>query len=65
MDCCRPLVLASLAVVLGLGAWLHRPLASVPENALKLGVGILFAAFGTFWVAEGIGLHWPWSTAHD
>jgi uncharacterized membrane protein len=49
----------ALAVVLGLGAWLHRPLATVPENTLKLGVGILLAAFGTFWVAEGIGLHWP------
>ena len=49
----------ALAVVLGLGVWLHRPLATVPENALKFGVGILLTAFGTFWVGEGIGLHWP------
>src|SRR5205085_493938 len=37
----------------------HRPLAAVPENALKFGVGIMLAAFGTFWIGEGIGLHWP------
>jgi uncharacterized membrane protein len=49
----------ALAVVLVLGVWLHRPLARVPENALKFGVGIMLAAFGTFWVGEGIGLHWP------
>jgi hypothetical protein len=49
----------ALVVVLVLGLWLHRPLANVPENALKLGVGIMLAAFGTFWVGEGIGLHWP------
>jgi uncharacterized membrane protein len=49
----------ALAVVLVLGVRLHRPLARVPENALKFGVGIMLAAFGTFWVGEGIGLHWP------
>jgi uncharacterized membrane protein len=49
----------ALAVVLVLGVWLHRPLAMVPENALKFGVGLMLAAFGTFWVGEGIGLHWP------
>jgi hypothetical protein len=49
----------ALAVVVVLGVWLHRPLARVPENALKLGVGIMLAAFGTFWVGEGIGLRWP------
>jgi len=42
-----------------LGLWLHRPLARVPENALKFGVGVMLAAFGTFWVGEGIGLEWP------
>jgi uncharacterized membrane protein len=51
-------LLALLAVVL-LGLWLHRPLARVPENALKFGVGVMLAAFGTFWVGEGIGLEWP------
>jgi len=50
--------LALLVVVL-LGLWLHRPLANVPENTLKFGVGVMLSGFGTFWVGEGIGLHWP------
>ena len=49
---------ALLAVVV-LGLALHRPLASLPENKLKFGVGVLLSAFGTFWVGEGIGMHWP------
>ena len=49
----------ALLLVIGLGLWLHRPLARVPENALKFGVGVLLSAFGTFWVGEGIGLGWP------
>jgi len=51
--------LIALLVVVGLGLWLHRPLANVPENWLKFGVGVMLAAFGTFWVGEGIGLAWP------
>lgn len=57
---------AALIVVVGLGLLLHRPLAQVPENALKFIVGVLLSAFGTFWVGEGIGLAWPgadWSIA--
>ena len=49
----------ALLVVVGLGFVLHRPLASIPENVLKFGVGVLLSAFGTFWVAEGLGLAWP------
>ncbi|WP_051974858.1 COG4280 domain-containing protein [Cupriavidus necator] len=49
----------ALLLVVALGFWLHRPLARVPENALKFGVGVMLAAFGTFWVGEGIGLSWP------
>ena len=49
---------ALLAVVV-LGLALHRPLASLPENKLKFGVGVLLSAFGTFWVGEGIGMAWP------
>ena len=48
----------ALAVVIALGFWLHRPLAKVPENALKFGVGVMLSAFGTFWVGEGVGLQW-------
>jgi Ca2+/H+ antiporter, TMEM165/GDT1 family len=53
----------ALLVVVALGLWLHRPLARVPENTLKFGVGVMLAAFGTFWVGEGIGLQWPGADA--
>lgn len=51
--------LAALLVVLFLGLLLRRPVASIPENTLKLIVGILMTGFGTFWVGEGMGLAWP------
>lgn len=54
--------LIALVLVIVLGLVLHRPLARVPENQLKFGVGVLLAAFGTFWVGEGIGGEWP---GHD
>ena len=51
--------MAALFLVAGLGVALHRPLARVPENALKFLVGVLTCAFGLFWIGEGLGLHWP------
>jgi uncharacterized membrane protein len=51
--------LMALLVVVVLGLWLHRPLARVPENTLKFGVGVMLSAFGTFWVGEGLGVQWP------
>jgi len=51
--------LAALAAVVLLGLALHRPVASIPENALKFAVGVLLCAFGTFWAGEGMGLAWP------
>ncbi len=51
--------LAALLVVVALGLWLHSPLARVPENSLKFGVGVLRTAFGTFRVGEGVGVDWP------
>ena len=51
--------LAALAVVVALGLALHRPLSSIPENALKFVVGLLLSAFGTFWTGEGLGVEWP------
>ncbi|HZY74472.1 MAG TPA: hypothetical protein VFE22_15295 [Edaphobacter sp.] len=50
---------AALLVVIALGFILHRPLARIPENALKFVVGVLLSAFGTFWAGEGINLSWP------
>ena len=37
----------------------HRPLARVPENAMKFVVGMMLTGFGTFWSGEGIGIAWP------
>jgi uncharacterized membrane protein len=54
---------AAVAFVAILGAIVHRPLTRVPENVLKLGVGVLLSSFGTFWVAEGLGGGWPGSDA--
>ena len=47
---------AAGAVVLGVGAIVHRPLTRVPENTLKYGVGLMLTTFGTFWVVEGLGV---------
>ena len=46
------------ALVLLVGAFVHKPLAQVPENTLKFGVGIMLSAFGVFWTAEGLGANW-------
>lgn len=51
--------LAALVTVALLGLMLHRPLARIPENALKFAVGVLLTSFGTFWVGEGLKIGWP------
>jgi Ca2+/H+ antiporter, TMEM165/GDT1 family len=51
--------LAACALVLLVGAILHRPLSRVPENTLKFGVGVMLSAFGVFWTGEGLGIDWP------
>ena len=50
---------AALVLVVALGLVLHRPLARLPENALKFTVGVLITTFGLFWICEGLGLAWP------
>jgi uncharacterized membrane protein len=50
---------AALVVVVIVGVAVHAPLSRVPENTLKFGVGVMLTTFGTFWSAEGAGVHWP------
>ncbi len=47
------------AVVLSIAALVRRPLAAVPENAMKFAVGLMLVTFGTFWAGEGVGIDWP------
>jgi uncharacterized membrane protein len=51
-------VTAFFAVLIA-GVFVHRPLARVPENTLKFGVGVMLTSFGIFWGAEGAGAGWP------
>ncbi len=51
---------AAMFLVILLGLILHKPLTRIPENSLKLAVGIILLAFGLFWVGEGMGFNWPW-----
>jgi uncharacterized membrane protein len=51
--------LAACLLVAGVGFVVHRPLARVPENTLKLAVGVMLSAFGIFWTGEGLGVAWP------
>jgi uncharacterized membrane protein len=50
--------LASLVGVAVAGVALRHPLTRVPENTMKYVVGIMLTSFGTFFVGEGIGVHW-------
>ncbi|MGC8462729.1 MAG: COG4280 domain-containing protein [Acidimicrobiales bacterium] len=52
---------AAVVVVAASGLALARQLSSVPENAMKLGVGLMLVSFGTFWSGEGVGVRWPGS----
>ncbi len=53
--------LAAFVLVLFAGITVRRPLARVPENTLKFGVGLMLTAFGVFWTGEGLGVNWPGS----
>ena len=54
---------AAVVLIALVGVAVRAPLARVPENTLKFVVGIMLTAFGTFWGAEGAGVHWPGSDA--
>ncbi|AZO10530.1 MULTISPECIES: COG4280 domain-containing protein [unclassified Mesorhizobium] len=51
--------LAAFVLVMLVGLAVHRPLARVPENALKFIVGLMLTSFGVFWTGEGLGAEWP------
>ncbi|MDD2796075.1 hypothetical protein [Acidocella sp.] len=51
--------IAALLTVIAVGALLHRPLARVPENALKFIVGGALLSFGSFWLLQAQGYAWP------
>jgi len=53
---------AAAVVIVGIiGVVVGRQLTEVPENAMKMAVGIMLTSFGVFWVGEGAGLAWPGS----
>jgi uncharacterized membrane protein len=54
---------AAVVLVVVIGLFVHRPLARVPENSLKMVVGIMLTSFGAFWAGEGVGVDWPGSDA--
>jgi len=56
---------AALAVLVvgAVAVAVRAPLARVPENTMKYAVGLMLVTFGTFWGAEGSGVHWPGSDA--
>jgi Ca2+/H+ antiporter, TMEM165/GDT1 family len=45
--------------VLAVGMAIRQPLARLPENQMKYGVGLMLVSFGTFWAGEGTGITWP------
>ncbi len=49
----------ALILVAIIGAVVAKQLSSVPENAMKMSVGVLLVTYGTFWVGEGLKVRWP------
>jgi uncharacterized membrane protein len=54
---------SAILVVAAVGVAIRAPLARVPENTMKLVVGVMLTSFGMFWGAEGAGARWPHSDA--
>jgi Ca2+/H+ antiporter, TMEM165/GDT1 family len=46
-------------VVALVGLVVARQLSAIPENSMKLAVGVMLTSFGVFWVGEGAGIRWP------
>ena len=51
--------LSAVVLVSVVGAILARQLSSIPENTIKMFVGVMVTGFGVFWLGEGAGLEWP------
>ena len=51
----------ALVVVGVVGIVVARQLSGVPENAMKMAVGIMLVSYGTFWAGEGLRVRWPGS----
>ena len=49
----------AVVIVAVTGALVARQLSSVPENAMKMAVGVMLVSYGTFWTGEGLKVHWP------
>jgi uncharacterized membrane protein len=59
-------VIGAAAAIIGVtivGIAVRAPLTKVPENWMKLAVGVMLTSFGTFWGAEGAGVRWPGNDA--
>jgi uncharacterized membrane protein len=54
---------AAIVLVTIVGIMVRAPLTKVPENWMKLVVGVMLTSFGTFWGAEGAGVRWPGNDA--
>jgi uncharacterized membrane protein len=54
-------VSAGVAIVLVgiVGVIVAKQLSAVPENAMKMTVGVLLVSYGTFWTGEGLKVKWP------
>jgi uncharacterized membrane protein len=55
------ITVAAIAVVLVaiVGVIVARQLSKVPENLMKMSVGVMLVSFGTFWTGEGLRVRWP------
>jgi len=49
----------AVALTLGVGFVLHRPLMRLPESHLKYAVGVVLSSFGVFFLGEGLSVEWP------
>lgn len=53
----------ALLLVGVVGAIVAKQLSGVPENAMKMAVGLMLVSYGTFWTGEGLHITWPGSDA--